>query len=253
MLRNSTPGNSLFQPRACTRINSRLEKKLAAYMAVGAAAGAGLLTAVSPAQAEVVYTPANLTLKQGITPLDVNNDGVADFRFYRGGYGHGSRLYILQQDAKNLVFNSATFNAAPLPAGARIGPKGAFTEDEDKAWFMAGWSEGLSGISSRSNGPWKQAQSTYLGLKFSVNGETHYGWARMTVNAKTGIVATLTGYAYETIPNKPILAGAKSGPAESASDLRMNLFTPAKPSPTLGLLAGGADSLAIWRREEPAV
>jgi hypothetical protein len=235
--------------RTIAKINSKLEKNLAAYVAAaGAAAGMGILAAPS-ASAEVVYTPANLTLKQGITPLDINNDGVSDFRFYRGGYGHGSRLYILQQDQKNLVFNSATFNAAPLPSGARIGPNGAFKEDEDKAWFMAGWSEGLSGISSRSDGPWKQAQSTYLGLRFSVNGETHYGWARMTVNAKTGIIATLTGYAYETIPNKPIFAGQTSGPAE-ASYFAPDLIAPAPRAASLGMLARGSDAIAIWRREE---
>lgn len=234
--------------RTITKINSKLEKHLAAYVAAaGAAAGMGILAAPS-ASAEVVYTPTNLTLKQGITPLDLNHDGVNDFRFYRGGYGHGSRLYILQQDAKNLVFNSATFNAAPLPSGARIGPKGAFQKDEDKAWFMAGWSEGLSGISSRSNGPWKQAQSTYLGLKFSVNGETHYGWARLTVNAKTGIIATLTGYAYETIPNKPILAGQTSGPYE-AGYFVPDLISPSRQQVSLGILARGEESLAVWRRE----
>jgi hypothetical protein len=235
--------------RVIAKINSKLEKNLAAYVAAaGAAAGMGILTAPG-ASAEVVYTPANLTLKQGITPLDLNHDGVNDFRFYRGGYGHGSRLYVLQQDAKNLVFNSATFNAAPLPSGARIGPKGAFKEDEDKAWFMAGWSEGLSGISSRSNGPWKQAQNTYLGLKFSVNGQTHYGWVRMTVNAKTGIVATLTGYAYETIPNKPILAGQTSE-AGNAGYFAPDLTAPAPRAANLGLLARGSDAIAIWRREE---
>jgi|HubBroStandDraft_2_1064218.scaffolds.fasta_scaffold71618_2 hypothetical protein len=238
--------------RAIAKINSKLEKNLAAYVAAaGAVAGMGILAAPS-AWAEVVYTPANLTLKQGITPLDINNDGVNDFRFYRGGYGHGSRLFILQQDAKNLVFNSATFNAAPLPSGARIGPKGAFNEDEDKAWFMAGWSEGLSGISSRSDGPWKQAQSTYLGLKFSVNGETHYGWARMTVNAKTGIVATLTGYAYETIPNKPILAGQTSGPGD-ARYFAPDLLAPAPRPANLGMLARGSDAIAIWRRKDESV
>ena len=236
--------------RAIAKINSKLEKNLAAYVAAaGAVAGIGILVAPGSASAEVIYTPANLTLKQGITPLDLNHDGVNDFRFYRGGYGHGSRLYALQQDAKNLVFNSATFNAAPLPSGARIGPKGAFKEDEDKAWFMAGWSEGLSGISSRSDGPWKQAQSTYLGLRFSVNGETHYGWARMTVNAKSGIVATLTGYAYETIPNKPILAGQTAG-SDDASYFAPDLIAPASQRASLGMLARGSDAIAIWRREE---
>jgi hypothetical protein len=226
--------------RAIVKINSKLEKNLAAYVAAaGAAAGMGILAAPS-ASAEVVYTPTNLTLKQGITPLDINNDGISDFRFYRGGYGHGSRLYILQQDEKNLVFNSATFNAAPLPSEARIGPNKAFKEDKDKAWFMAGWSSGASGISSHSDGPWKQAQSTYLGLKFSVNGQTHYGWARMTVNAKNGIVATLTGYAYETIPNKPILAGQTSGPDE-AGYFAPDLFAPVLRPASLGMLARGSD------------
>jgi hypothetical protein len=49
----------------------------------------------------------------------------------------------------------------------------------------------------------------YLGLKIQVRGRTHYGWARFTVvNTKRALVAaSLTGYAYETIPNKPIIAG----------------------------------------------
>jgi hypothetical protein len=253
MPRNTTQGKRRYQPRLAVRINSRLDRNLAAYAAVAGAAGVSMLAIAQPVQAKIVYTPANLTLKQGSTPLDLNNDGVSDFRFYLGGYGHALRLYILQQDEKNLVFNSATFNAAPLPFGARIGPTGAFKEDEDKAWFMAFWTEGLSGISSRSNGPWKQAQNRYLGLKFSVNGETHYGWARLTVNAKTGIVATLTGYAYETIPNKPIIAGKTSGPVvASAVDGERILPAPYQPA-TLGALARGADVLVVWRRDEHIV
>jgi hypothetical protein len=55
----------------------------------------------------------------------------------------------------------------------------------------------------------------YLGLKFTIKGKIHFGWARVKVD--TGLqqrpfLATLTGYAYETIPNKPIIAGETKGP-----------------------------------------
>jgi hypothetical protein len=56
----------------------------------------------------------------------------------------------------------------------------------------------------------------YLGLNFQVNGQTHYGWARLSVLLHCGrggcsYVVTLTGYAYETIAGNPILAGQTSG------------------------------------------
>ena len=49
--------------------------------------------------------------------------------------------------------------------------------------------------------------SRYPGLKFNVTGELQYGWARLSVviDVRDHITATLPGYAYETIPNKPII------------------------------------------------
>ena len=50
-------------------------------------------------------------------------------------------------------------------------------------------------------------------LKFKIKGKIHYGWARLSVdNFVNDITATLTGYAYETIPNKPIIAGRTKDP-----------------------------------------
>ena len=58
-------------------------------------------------------------------------------------------------------------------------------------------------------GPWVHANERYLGLKFVINGEFHFGWARLDVNCDYPhpINARLTGYAYETIPNQPIVTG----------------------------------------------
>ena len=63
--------------------------------------------------------------------------------------------------------------------------------------------------------------------------EVHYGWARL--NARAG-AATLTGYAYETIPDKPIPAGVfETAPPESGAT-----STEGANAGSLGALARGA-------------
>jgi hypothetical protein len=62
-----------------------------------------------------------------------------------------------------------------------------------------------------------------------IKGKAHYGWVRMNVEIKgMNFTATLTGYAYETIPNKPIIAGQ----------------TRRKDEATLGRLAQGASAVS---------
>lgn len=52
-------------------------------------------------------------------------------------------------------------------------------------------------------------------MKVRFKGKTHYGWVRMTVKNKPkhklNLTCTVIGYAYETIPNKPIIAGQTKG------------------------------------------
>jgi hypothetical protein len=67
-------------------------------------------------------------------------------------------------------------------------------------------------------GPWlnggKGVKHRYLGFKVTIKGRFHFGWARMTVTTTPyGFTATSTGYAYETIPNKAIIADKTKGPA----------------------------------------
>jgi hypothetical protein len=58
-------------------------------------------------------------------------------------------------------------------------------------------------------GKWANVNNHYLGLSFKIRGKIHYGWARLSVAVQQDhkITATLTGYAYETIPKKEIHAG----------------------------------------------
>jgi hypothetical protein len=58
---------------------------------------------------------------------------------------------------------------------------------------------------------------------------------------KNGITAVVTGYAYETIPNKPIITGKTKGPD-------VVTLQPA----TLGHLATGASAMPAWRVKQTA-
>jgi len=95
--------------------------------------------------------------------------------------------------------------------------------------------------------PWANAQGKYLGLRFHLSDGYHFGWARVTVRYHNGSHsqrtwdALITGYAYETEPNKPILAGQVS-----EGDISQ---THRSKHPALGSLALGAEGIAIWRRE----
>jgi hypothetical protein len=86
-------------------------------------------------------------------------------------------------------------------------------------------------------------QHGYLGVEFSFNGENHFGWVR--VNLPDGpCSAVITGYAYETTPNKPIRAGQTSGNEATTGTLAPSAVS--EPA-TLGHLAQGARGIAAWR------
>ncbi len=237
---------------ANSRINTKLEKSLAGYVAAAGAAGVGVLALAQPAAAKVVYTAVSVTISpHSAVPLDLNHDGISDFIISNWFYGHASHLSIVDHVPGNQVFGKNGVNDGPAAAlffGVPIGPKGAFQDNGSMAQQAS-----FSGISSGGDGPWANVTNRYLGLKFSINGETHFGWARLTVNAKGGIFATLTGYAYETVPNKAIDAGEKSGPVVAEAANHPQEIAPANQLATLGVLARGADGLAVWRRDVEVV
>jgi hypothetical protein len=87
-------------------------------------------------------------------------------------------------------------------------------------------------------GPWTNVANRFLGLRFKIRGKIHYGWARLTVvDQGFKLTGTLTGYAYETIPNKAIVAG-NTRQTEGTESL------------TLGHLAGGASAVSDWRLKQ---
>ena len=73
-------------------------------------------------------------------------------------------------------------------------------------------------VSGGAGCPWLKVSQDYLGLKFVIKGKVHFGWARVKMG---GLENTdyITGYAYETIPNKAIVTGKTKGTEEQAGSL----------------------------------
>jgi hypothetical protein len=250
--------------RIPVKLSESVRHRLNMYALAASAAGVGMLALAQPAEAKIVYTAAHMKIGPfDKVVLDLNHDGTGDFRFYAGGEGTtGFDWQYLFADRYRSGMNGVlatntqvTKQAVALRAGARIGPSGFFNgfnsmarhftaNNHTQSTFWVGqWANGGKGVKNR-----------YLGLKFLINGKFHFGWARVTftVIGNNSYIATLTSYAYETIPNKSIIAGSTKGP--DAIDNTMGQTNPAAltaPTPaTLGMLAMGSPGLSIWRRKD---
>jgi hypothetical protein len=205
-----------FRPRNIVNLSESIDQRLNMYALVASAAGVTMLALAQHAEARIVYTPAHVVIHRGwpgILPLDLNHDGTADFKIENWWNsdpdGNVGFLSVLPARAANGVWGYSTglglaFWASALHSGVKVGPKGPFFSPKSV------WMDNTLG------GPWNDVWNRYLGLKFKIKGKTHFGWARLSVSRNDQnykITATLTGYAYETIPNKPIVAGKTHGRA----------------------------------------
>lgn len=209
----------------------------------------GALALAQPAQAEIIYTPANILIEQrngaGGYILNLNPDGIGEFFFhatwqrsYRGSGGF-SRLFVIPGQGNAVVGYHES--AQVILSGKSIGSTRKFD-----GGVMA-WMQTYFGSDLGNGGRWKDAVNQYLGLKFQIHGQTHYGWARFTIdNYEPPIRATLTGYAYETEANQPIIAGQTSG-TDASSVAPAGIYGTRRglPTPMLGVLALGAPALPL--------
>jgi hypothetical protein len=243
--------------RQTANLSEAVHLRLNKYALAASAAGVGMLALSPPAEGKIVYTATHKVLTgRGSIGLDLNRDALKDFTLTQtfthtsSGYQHSTLNVYPFKNTKNLIAGKGS-HAAALHAGALIGPARKFpakdnlmaklmNPDSSYQWYGS-WANDGKGVKNR-----------YLGLKFKIKGEIHFGWARLTVDT-TGnrITTTLTGYAYETLSKKPIIAGKRKSFADESSIEQPNPAAIAAPVPeptTLGLLAMGSPALSMWRR-----
>ncbi len=247
------------RPRKTAHLSGSLHQRLNAYALAASAAGVGALALSQSAEGKIIYTPAHAVIGlHHSVHLDLNHDGNNDFTFHESfitttsvDENHSLVLSVLPAH-KNEVWGMAD-RATALRAGVSVGPKRRFSYAK-KLMAVDYYADGTGG-SGTCAGPWNNVKNRYLGLKFNIKGETHFGWARLTVTCITTfenhtVTGVLTGYAYETIPNKAIITGKTKGPESSAEEEGAVLTVSTPEAATLGVLATGAPALSIWRRKE---
>ena len=195
-------------------------------------ATAGLVTAIT-SQATVIYTDVNpdSTLNGGdVYALDLNNDGTPDFNLnmisssYSGSYfksdRKGVRVDMIGYGGNNAIARQNgggySYFAEALNYGAAI--------SNSLLWNNYGLEMAQSNFSSWSSnpysnitGPWIGVADKFLGLRFDIGGNPHYGWARLDVDAIPNR-AVLKDYAYEDFSGTLINAGDEGGPAVDSTN-----------------------------------
>jgi len=229
--------------KEATSVRASLESKLLSYAAAASAAGVGILALAQPAEAKIVYKKAHTTILNSSHYLVLNGEGIPNFLIsnaYFTSPGSGGMTAALQVEAvgkKSFLETSASSrfqDAAALYAGDRIPPANRSHGFKAGGFMLRFWREIPGG--SGYYGKWLKASDRYLGLKFQSGGKAHYGWARLSMVDGGFCAGLLTGYAYETVPNKAIIAGRTKEPDDRQ----------VQPA-TLGQLARGASAVSYWR------
>ncbi len=279
MTRPESDKNEQIQKRKPAPLAGKLDARLLTYTVAATAAGVGIAAQSQPAEAEVVAHPANISVPYngGIVHFDINGDGQMDFGLSIGSEkgpkhrvrrqtcstdclpGFSSEMKVIPEQAANEIwqtgqkagfFGSAIYCAAALAPGRRVGPSAAFKGPGARAMYW-NYDNPISGGDAAC--PWNNDATRYLGVKFADSkGNLHYGWVRVTIGYSAGEPVTITGYAYETVPNKAITTGVTKGSiSQDGVDDPISLATPVAPMPSsLGLLAVGAPGVAIWRKPD---
>jgi len=191
-----TPVRQSPRLRELQTLPQLLDHRLLLYtLAAGTA-----LAAVPASHAEVVFTPSSAVFRGlGKFDIDINNDGSTEFSLLIRwiNYDSGDQIPALfaYGDRPSHQIVTKGVGAVALKKHTRIG---------------AGQRFRALGVMESSNvygSNWQNVKGRCLGVRFLINGEVHYGWIGFREVRVFPIAAKLYGWAYETVPDKEILAG----------------------------------------------
>lgn len=195
----TTDRRSLPSPARANRhfSDTALDQRLLLY----ALAAGATLACSAPSQAEVIFTPSNAVFRGlGKFDIDLDNDGSADFSLV---------IRLIHYDTTALI--PALFAYGHPPSGQVVTAGADALPLRKNTQIGAGQGFRALGIMESSDiyggNDWRNLKDRYLGVRFLINGEVHYGWIGFREVRVFPIAAKLYGWAYETVPDMPILAG----------------------------------------------
>nr|WP_321235878.1 T9SS type A sorting domain-containing protein [uncultured Psychroserpens sp.] len=198
--------------------SEKLSKRLLKYGAFSAA-----ILGTANASGQIVYTDiADETVDALSTryAIDLNNDATGDYLFGANGtnfafiFPAASSMASAYNSNLMVGFNSGAYNyPSNLTAGTVI--------DGTSPTFAGARGDFNYGSCNYSNSQFCDGMDGYVGFRFFIGADTHYGWARIEV-AASGATIIVKDYAYNTTPDEAIEAGQTS---LSVDEFSSNTFT----------------------------
>lgn len=188
-----------------------------------------------------ISTPVNTGAGAPIISWDVNGDTVIDFQFVFRYYSATSWQALMSASPTSNVLGSPAFT--PTANYARSYGPGAAVAPGNSNFSGAGVQVMILGSLYSGNlyggfaGGGNLNLTRFLGFRFDIGGNTHYGYleARVNANGTVGTIDFLSA-AFNNTPNTGITTGAVAVP---------------EPATTLAALAaGGLTALTIARRRK---
>ena len=184
--------------------------------------------------AQIVYTDINpdstITIAglppeevYNIAPIDFNGDNTKEYDFSWAIQGGGDWFMRMDITTNELNLNGTHTNTwdtryiDPMTLGTAI--------NSNSNW------ENLSRdplISDTYDPNFQGAGDRYVGCKFTLGTNTHYGWVRVSFDNNLTLI--VKDYAYESTPNTPINAGDKG--IASVDDISFDTYFNIYPIPT---------------------
>ena len=245
------------RPAAHSRNQKPLSESLHRRLSLYALAAGGVgMALVRSAEAQIVYTPAHEIIGcNGTMLIDFDHDGATDLTIREipwslsGSLFPGNSLQAKPAAGGGIIYSSQPQWAKEMRHGSEIGSSGPLGRKVEEVYQATDYGVYYGGA-------WTNTTQGYLGIRFHIGRETHYGWVRLEVFSrykKKCIEALLSGYAYEAQADKPIRAG-DTGENDESEDTssRMNVAPQpgAKDQPMLGALALGAGGTSVWRSDQ---
>ena len=220
-------------------MNKDLQKRLGKYTAAAAA-----LVGATGANAQIVYTDVNPDFAHPGNEigygLDLNNDANFDFALFSADttLASGNRIrYTVVAPYGTAAASNAIAGEAPSGYDYALALNNGDMIDNTLNWIAATNTMAYNANSANPyNENWNGVTDKYLGLKFVVAGNTHYGWARLDVLAVADIW-TLKDYAFNASPNTGLTAGQMTGVSTLAMESLVHFVN--QPNNTVKVVVNG--------------
>lgn len=220
-------------------MNKDLQKRLGKYTAAAAA-----LVGATGANAQIVYTDVNPDFAHTGNEigygLDLNNDANFDFALFSADtlFASGNRLrQTVIAPYGTAAASNAIAGESPSGYDYALALNNGDMIDNTLNWIAATNTMAYNVNSANPyNENWNGVTDKYLGLKFVVAGNTHYGWARLDVLA-IGDIWTLKDYAFNASPNTGLTAGQMTGVSTLAMESLVHFVN--QPNNTVKVVVNG--------------